>query len=270
MEARTEQHPPLISARGLGLQRDGITILEQVDVGIRRGEIVTIIGPNGAGKTSLLRLLLGLAQPSSGSITRAPGLRIGYLPQQPHIDPILPLSVARFLALGGAANRAADKHSVGAAAAETGIDHRLHAPLQSLSGGEWQRVLLARALLIAPDLLILDEPTSNIDVGGQMDFYELLAGLRRRRGCSILMVSHDLHMVMRATDVVICLDRRVCCSGAAERIARHPEYARLFAPEIARTLAIYPHHHPAASSQHSESSGNAPPRHKSQHKSQHP
>ena len=248
-KAATEHHAPLIRATGLDLQRDGVVILEDVDIAIRRGEIVTIIGPNGAGKTSLLRLLLGLTPPSGGRISRTPGLRIGYLPQQPRVDPVLPLSVARFLAM----NRGAGKEALRAAAEETGIAHRLQAPLQGLSGGEWQRALLARALLGEPDLLILDEPTSHVDFAGQTAFYDLLAGLRQRRGCGILMVSHDLHMVMGATDIVICLDRHVCCSGAAEHIARHPEYARLFAPEIARTLAIYPHHHPAGHERKHES-----------------
>ena len=245
----TERPASLIRARGLCLQRDGAVILEDVDIGIRRGEIVTIIGPNGAGKTSLLRLLLGLTQPSAGEIERAPGLRIGYLPQQSHVDPVLPLTVARFLAM----SRNGGRRALQAAAQETGIAHRLQAPLQGLSGGERQRALLARALLAEPDLLILDEPTSHVDFAGQTVFYELLAGLRGRRGCAILMVSHDLHMVMGATDVVVCLDRHVCCSGAAEHIARHPEYARLFAPEIARTLAIYPHHHPAGHERRHES-----------------
>ena len=254
MNARSEQDAPLICAQGVGLRRDGVTILENVELSIKRGEIITIIGPNGAGKTSLLRVLLGLLKPSSGRVERRENLRIGYLPQQPRIDPILPMSVARFLSMAGTSR---SKDALRMAARETGIDKRLDAPLSSLSGGEWQRVLLARALLVEPDLLILDEPTSNVDVAGQMAFYELLAELRERRGCGILMVSHDLHLVMSATDIVVCLDRHVCCSGAAEVIARHPEYARLFAPAIAKTLAIYPHHHPAGHEHQHASGGSA-------------
>ena len=249
-----ERPAPLLAAEGLCLQRDGVAILDSVDMSIRRGEIVTIIGPNGAGKTSLLRLLLGLTQATGGTVRRAPGLRIGYLPQQPHIDPILPLTVARFLSMSrGLAPGRGGAALVRAVAEETGIAHRLAAPLQGLSGGERQRALLARALLSQPDVLILDEPTSHVDFAGQTAFYELLTGLRQRRGCGILLVSHDLHVVMGATDMVICLDRHVCCSGAAEHIAQHPEYARLFAPEIARTRAIYVHHHPAGHEREHES-----------------
>lgn len=231
----------LVSARGVGLRLGSSVLLDDVDIGIGKGEIVTIIGPNGAGKTSLLRVLLGLVKPTEGEVERREGVRIGYLPQQPRIDSLVPMSVSRFLAMG----RAQPKESLAEAARECGVETRLDAPLRGLSGGEWQRVLLARALLVEPDLLVLDEPTSNVDFAGQMSFYGLLSELRERRGCGILMVSHDLHMVMGATDIVVCLDRHVCCSGSAEVIAHHPEYARLFAPAIAETLAIYPHHHPA-------------------------
>lgn len=258
MNTPMEQNVPLISATGVCLHRGGTTILDQVDIRVRDGEIITIIGPNGAGKTSLLRLLLGLTKPSSGKVFSRKGLQIGYLPQQLSVDPILPLSVIRFLSL----SRVRSRQALATVAGETGIAGLLHAQLQSLSGGEWQRALLARALLANPDLLVLDEPTSNIDFAGQMAFYELLAELRRKRGCGILMVSHDLHMVMGATDTVICLDRHVCCSGAAETIAHHPEYARLFGFRTAATLAVYPHHHPAGHERHhfsSEGGTSTPP-----------
>ena len=231
----------LLRARGVSLRRGPSVLLDNVDISVGTGEVVTVIGPNGAGKTSLLRVLLGLVKPTEGEVERHAGVRIGYLPQQSRIDSLVPMTVSRFLAMGGSRS----KNALVTASRECGVETRLEAPLRGLSGGEWQRVLLARALLTEPNLLILDEPTSNVDFAGQISFYGLLSELRDRRGCGILMVSHDLHMVMGSTDIVVCLDRHVCCSGSAEAIARHPEYARLFAPATASTLAIYPHHHPA-------------------------
>ena len=237
----TAKEDILLRARGVSLRRGGNVLLDSVDISVGVGEIVTIIGPNGAGKTSLLRVLLGLVKPTEGEVERRADVRIGYLPQQPRVDSLVPMSVSRFLAMGGSRS----KDAIVTTSRECGVEARLDGPLRSLSGGEWQRVLLARALLTEPNLLILDEPTSNVDFAGQISFYGLLSELRDRRGCGILMVSHDLHMVMGSTDIVVCLDRHVCCSGSAEAIARHPEYARLFAPATASMLAIYPHHHPA-------------------------
>lgn len=230
----------LLRARGVSLRRGGSVLLDTVNISVSVGEIVTIIGPNGAGKTSLLRVLLGLVRPTEGEVERRVGVQVGYLPQQPRVDSLVPMSVSRFLAMG----RSRSKDALVTVSRECGVEVCLDASLRGLSGGEWQRVLLARALLTEPNLLILDEPTSNVDFAGQISFYELLSELRDRRGCGILMVSHDLHMVMGSTDTVVCLDRHVCCSGSAETIANHPEYARLFAPATASMLAIYPHHHP--------------------------
>lgn len=229
----------LLQARGLELSLGGRRILEGVELAIERGEVVTLIGPNGAGKTSLLRVLLGLLRPDAGRVETAPGLTIGYVPQRMSVEPTLPLTVLRFLSLP----RRADRAAALAALAETGVEHLATAQVRSLSGGEFQRVLLARALLRSPDLLVLDEPAQAIDFNGQLDLYQLIDRLRRRRGCGVLLVSHDLHLVMAATDRVICLNRHVCCSGAPEAVSRHPEYTALFGPRAAQALAVYQHDH---------------------------
>ena len=174
-----------------------------------------------------------------GTVTRQPGLRIGYLPQRLPVDPVLPLTVARLMTLTVRRSRDA----VRSALTETGVAHLIDAPVQALSGGEFQRVLLARALVRDPALLVLDEPVQGVDFAGEAALYELIGEIRRKRGCGILMVSHDLHVVMAATDRIICLNRHVCCDGTAETVGRHPEYIRLFGARAAQALAVYTHHH---------------------------
>ncbi|MEJ2119128.1 MAG: ATP-binding cassette domain-containing protein [Alphaproteobacteria bacterium] len=230
---------PLIAGVDLGVHRDGKTLLEHVNVEVAENEIVTLIGPNGAGKTTLIRVLLGVLAPDTGTVERRPGLHIGYVPQRFEADPVLPLTVSRFLLLGtprppaGALDRILD---------ETGIAELRQAPLHALSGGELQRALLARALLRDPDLLILDEPVQGVDFSGQLDLYDLIGRLKREYGCGVLMVSHDLHIVMRATDRVVCINRHLCCAGQPEAVSRHPEYVSLFGPR-AGELAVYTHEH---------------------------
>lgn len=237
---------PLVRASGVDLRIGHTTILSHVDLTVGGGEIVTLVGPNGAGKSSLVRVVLGLLVPSGGDVWRKPGLRIGYLPQTLNIDPVLPMTVRRLLALAGAGATAKAR----AALAEVGADDLPERALQDLSGGELQRVMLARALLRDPDLLVLDEPLRGIDLGGQLALYDLIGGLRRSRGIGVLMVSHDLHIVMAATDRVVCLNQHVCCSGAPEAVSRSPEYAALFGPAAARQLAVYAHEHDHAHDLH--------------------
>jgi zinc transport system ATP-binding protein len=233
----------LIKARGLGVLRNGRQILQNADLDLAAGKIVTLIGPNGAGKTTLVRAVLGLIKIDQGSIEKAADLRIGYMPQKLHLDASLPLTVARFLALGGKA-----RVDLGEILQLTGIDKLINMPIQSLSGGETQRVLLARALLRDPQLLVLDEPVQGVDVGGQAALYALINEIRNQRQCGVLLVSHDLHLVMATTDTVICLNQHVCCHGHPEQVTNHPAYLALFGDALGGAVvtpqvAIYTHHH---------------------------
>lgn len=228
----------LIRLAGVGVTFAGQNVLQDVQLSVKPGEIVTLIGPNGAGKTTLVRAVLGLLKPDTGSVWRKPRLRVGYMPQKLHVDATLPLSVLRFLRLVPGVTRA----DVQAALAEVGAEQVIDSPLQSISGGELQRVLLARALLREPELLVLDEPVQGVDVAGQAELYRLITQLRDRHGCGVLMVSHDLHLVMSTTDQVVCLNRHVCCSGHPEQVSFDPAFVELFG-EDAKSLAVYTHHH---------------------------
>ena len=229
----------LLELSGIRLSYGGRPVLDDAALRVRPGHITTLIGPNGAGKTSLVKIALGLIKPQAGTVTRKPGLRVGYMPQKLHVDASLPLTVAAFLRLAGKVDHAA----IVAALRETDVDDVRDAPLQTLSGGELQRVLLARALLREPELLVLDEPVQGVDVAGQAELYRLIAGLRTDHGCGVLMISHDLHLVMAATDEVVCLNRHVCCSGHPDAVSQHPAYLELFGRSVADNLAVYTHHH---------------------------
>ena len=234
-----EQPTALIEARGICLAYGDRQVLDQIDIAVNPGEVVTLMGLNGAGKSTLVRVLLGLTKADSGSVWRRDDLRIGYSPQHIHRDPTMPMTVSRFLTLG----QKADKPSLTAILREVGVEHTFSAQLSGLSGGELHRVLLARALLRQPELLVLDEPMAGVDVAGQTELYRLIADIRDRRGCGVLMVSHDLHVVMAATDRVVCIDGHICCTGHPETVATHPEFVSLFGKHIADSLAIYTHSH---------------------------
>ena len=237
----------VLSVSGLGMRFADHQVLQDIDLDVHAGEIVTLIGPNGSGKTTLVRLALGLLQPTSGRVWRAPSLTIGYTPQRLQVDEVLPLTVRRFLLLGGRCPPARLRE----VSAEVGIISVLDHPIQGISGGELQRTLLARALLRRPDLLVLDEPAQGVDVNGQEELYGLIARIRNRHGCAVLLVSHDLHLVMAAADRVVCLNRHVCCSGAPEAVSRDPAYLDLFGA-IGGRLAVYTHHHDHAHDLHGD------------------
>lgn len=241
----------LLGLSAITLLQGGRQLLQQVGLQLGPGEILTIIGPNGAGKTTLLRVALGLQPPTSGTVYRRPGLRIGYMPQRLQLDATLPLTVQRFLAM------AASQHpeQVEAVLDSVGAAGVLHSPLQKISGGELQRVLLARALLREPDLLVLDEPVQGVDVHGQVELYQLITRIRDERGCAVLMVSHDLHLVMAATDRVLCLNRHICCSGTPEAVTADPAYLALFGPLAVQHLAVYSHDQKHRHAGHSDRPG---------------
>ena len=239
---------PLVEARGVSVRFGRQSVLEAVDLTVHAGEIVTLVGLNGAGKSTLVRVLLGIVPPSLGEVVRAPGLRIGYSPQHVHRDPVLPMTVRRFLTLGAPATR----ERLGTLLDEVGAGAILDHPVAEISGGELHRVLLARALLREPGLLVLDEPLAGVDVSSQSDLYRLIATIRDRYGCGVLLVSHDLHLVMAATDTVVCLNRHVCCTGHPHAIARHPEFVSLFGPHVASGLAVYHHSHDHRHDAHGE------------------
>lgn len=210
-------------------------MLHEVSLSIAPREIVTIVGPNGAGKTTLLNCLLGLDTPDYGEVIRAPHVRIGYVPQHFRPEPSLPLTVASFLALYGPLDRALVE--------ELSVTHLLKQSLASLSGGELRRVLLLRALLNAPNLLVLDEPTAGVDVSGQGELYRLLKRLSVSRDFAVLMVSHDLYVVMAGAERVICLNHHICCEGTPEAVGGDASFRAMFGDALADQVALYHHHH---------------------------
>jgi len=229
----------LISLENISVSFGQRQVLSNISLSLEPGRILTLLGPNGAGKSTLVRVVLGLIEPDSGWLKRDNPLRIGYVPQKLHLDPTLPLTVERFLRLRPGTR----KSDVLPALKRVQAGHLQHAALQKLSGGETQRVLLARALLNQPHLLVLDEPTQGVDVNGQVALYDLINQLRLELNCAVLMVSHDLHLVMAKTDEVLCLNHHICCSGTPEVVSRHPEFIAMFGPRGAEQLAIYRHHH---------------------------
>ncbi|MGB0732325.1 MAG: zinc ABC transporter ATP-binding protein ZnuC [Pontibacterium sp.] len=214
-------------------------VLKDISLTVQEGQITTLIGPNGAGKTTLVKVVLGLLKPTKGLVNRRNDLRIGYMPQKLHIDETFPLTVQRFLGTTGEKDTA----KMRVALDEVGADYLLSASVHDLSGGETQRVLLARALLRNPNLLVLDEPVQGVDINGQIELYRLIGRIRDRLGCGVLMVSHDLHLVMSATDEVICLNHHICCSGHPAKVSNDPSFISLFGEQGAEQLALYSHHH---------------------------
>ena len=229
----------LITLTNAGVSQGGRTLVSGVDLTIARGEIVTLIGPNGSGKSTTAKMATGVLKPTTGTVTRQPGLKIGYVPQKLSIDWTLPLTVERLMTLTGRFSRG----EIDAALEAVGARRLLHAAVQELSGGEFQRVLFARAMIRKPDLLVLDEPVQGVDFSGEVALYELVRQIRDTTQSGILMISHDLHVVMAETDTVICLNGHVCCRGTPAAVKRSPEYLRLFGERAAGSLAIYQHHH---------------------------
>ncbi len=216
---------------------NGSQLLQSVNLAIEPGEIISVIGPNGAGKSTLIRVMAGLQDVHTGEVSTLPGLKIGFVPQTLQVAPTLPITTRGFVRLNSG-----KKEIPEALLSALGLTALFAKPLQALSGGEMRRVLLARALISAPQLLLLDEPTAGVDLIGQVEFYQLLAKVREDYGCAIVIVSHDLHFVMAATDRVLCLDQgMVCCHGAPEEVNKHPEYRALFGAGTEKAFAVFSH-----------------------------
>lgn len=229
----------LLSAEDVSVRFGGTEVLHGVDFAIDPGEIVTVVGPNGSGKSTLLRVLLGVIAPNKGKVTRKDGLAIGYMPQRLALDGRMPLTVRRFLSLPTPRPVEAAR----AVLTRVGVAGVEGQQLATLSGGQFQRVLLARALLAAPQLLIMDEPTQGLDQPGTAAFYKLIEDVRAETGAAVLMVSHDLHVVMSASDRVICLNGHICCQGTPKVVVNAPEYRALFGLGTSGAFALYQHAH---------------------------
>lgn len=231
----------LIRAADVSVSHAGadLPVLNHVDFRIAPAEIVTVVGPNGSGKSTLIRALLGHLALDTGRVERAPGLRIGYVPQRVNIERAMPMTVRRFLSLP---RRVGDTEAA-AVLDRTGVPGLQARQITQLSGGQFQRVLLARALLNDPQLLVLDEPTQGLDQPGIIAFYKLIEDVRAQTGAAVLMVSHDLLVVMRASDRVVCLNGHVCCEGTPQAVSAAPAYRALFGAGAQGTLALYQHHH---------------------------
>lgn len=245
MQQNVSSAAPLLAAQGLRKHYRGRDVLSGVSLSIAPRELVTIIGPNGAGKTTLLKQLIGLEQPDAGTITRAPNLTIGYIPQNFRPPLSMPITVHDFLKLTHK-----DSSDIANFCEQVGVGYTLQQPLNALSGGEMRRVLLARAMLRKPQLLVLDEPTAGVDVAGQGELYQLISKLSSEHGCAVLMVSHDLYVVMARTTRVICLNQHICCEGTPEAIGSNPAFKELFGDDLAMQLAMYHHHHDHTHSLH--------------------
>ncbi len=239
---------PLIEAHDVGVRRNGSWLVRNVCLTLHEGEVVTLIGPNGGGKSTTAKAVLNLLEIDEGHVSMRDGLRIGYVPQKLTIDWTLPLTVKRLMTLTGKASVEEINEALGL----VGLEGRENASVQNLSGGEFQRALLARALLRKPDLLVLDEPVQGVDFSGMIALYELINRIRRELRCGVLLISHDLHIVMAQTDRVVCLNGHVCCSGSPHTVVEDEAYKSLFGAQGAESLAIYRHHHDHSHDEHGD------------------
>ena len=229
----------LIEVQSLNVRYGNKKVLENINLSVSSGEIVTIVGPNGSGKTTLFKAIIGSAPISSGKIIMSPSVKVGYVPQVLNVDRSLPLTAERFL------NLVNNRNDQGLLRAQQilGSEDYLSTQISSLSDGQLQRVLLARALMNDPDVLLLDEATRGLDQPGSAAFYKKIEEVRESSGCAVLMISHDLHVVMSASNRVICLNGHICCQGEPQSVASSPEYRDLFGSNIDGTFALYQHNH---------------------------
>ena len=229
----------LLKIHNLNVQYGNKKVLQNLNLFLNNGEIVTIVGPNGSGKTTLFKAIIGTAPIKTGTVELKPNLTIGYVPQQLNIDQSLPLTVGRCLQIAQKTNEKTFKKTLKI----VNIENILKIQISNLSGGQLQRVLLARAIMNEPALLLLDEATRGLDQPGAASFYRLIENIRKETGCAILMISHDLHVVMAASDRVICLNGHICCEGAPQNVATSPQYKALFGSDAVGAFALYKHSH---------------------------
>ena len=229
----------LVSLDNAGVSMSDKWLVRGVSLDVRRGEIVTLIGPNGSGKSTTAKMALGVINPSEGSAWCRRDICVSYVPQKLSVDWTMPLTVNRFMTLTQTANDSDVQRALNSA----GIEHLKNSQVRNLSGGEFQRVLLARAVVSTPELLVLDEPVQGVDFNGEIALYRLIEEIRTELNCGIILISHDLHVVMSSTNKVICLNGHVCCSGNPEVVASAPEFRALFGDRAADELAFYKHSH---------------------------
>ena len=228
----------LVKLENAGFKIKDKILVEGISLSVEKGKIVTLIGPNGSGKSTTAKIALGIYKNIEGKVEKFTN-KIGYVPQKISIDWTLPLRVKDFMNLTESIN----DEQINEALSLTGVLHLKNNNLGSLSGGEFQRVLLARAISKKPELLVLDEPVQGVDYTGEIALYELIKKISDELKCGILLISHDLHTVMSATDHVVCLNGHVCCSGSPIDVASNHEYKALFGEQASKTLALYEHNH---------------------------
>ena len=228
----------LVKVSDAGLYKNGKWLVKGVNLNITKGKIVTLIGPNGSGKTTTAKIALGLYKNIEGTVERLTN-KISYVPQKVSIDWTLPVRVIDFMVL----TQDLQDQEINDALNLTGVEHLKNNNLRELSGGEFQRVLLARAIAKKPDLLVLDEPVQGVDFTGEVELYALIKKISETLQCGILLISHDLHVVMSATDYVVCLNGHVCCSGTPVAVAQNKEYRELFGEKSSQLLSLYEHEH---------------------------
>jgi len=232
-------HDALVGLSNVGVQRNDRWLIKGIDLTIKRGEIVTLIGPNGSGKSTTAKLVLGLFKPTEGTRHAQQNIRVGYVPQKLQLEWGVPLTVRRLMCL----THKLSSEEIEASLEKTNAGHLVNESVSTLSGGEFQRVLLARAIAKKPQLLVLDEPVQGVDIAGETALYELIGSIKDEINCGVLLVSHDLHMVMASTDQVVCLNGHICCRGTPASVAESEQYRTLFGERAAATMAFYRHHH---------------------------
>ena len=237
---RNEQNPqPLIQLKNINVVFAQKTALQNINLNIYPNSIITIVGPNGGGKSTLLKTLLKLQTPTSGEVIYSKNVCIGYVPQKIHLNHSLPITVERFLSL----KKGLKTQEISTALEQLSISHLRKSNMQKLSGGEMQRVLLARAILNKPNLLVLDEPTQGVDITGQADLYQLIYQTQQKLNCAVLMVSHDLHIVMADSKEVLCINQHICCAGTPDVLSNDPTFMRLWGNQLTQNVGFYTHHH---------------------------